>query len=351
MEPSTPQTDPPAGAATPAAAPAARASRHARRGVSAPPLMLLLLTIVLIAVFCVLRPDTFATAQNARTILVENAVLAVLALAAMIPLVCDEFDLSPAATMGLASVLAAGLPGDQGIPFIPMTVLVLVSGVAIGAINGALVVVAKLPSIIVTLGSSTVVAGLILLYTNGEVIFKGVPQPLLDLGQAKLLTIGLPTVIMLAIGVALWFLFDKRPWGRRMYAVGSSAEASRLAGVNVDRVRFSAFVLAGLLSAIAGYLLTARVGSGSPTASANFLLPAFAAAFLSTAAFRIGFFNIWGVVLSVYFLAVGVTGLKFLGADFWVDPVFNGTALIVAVALSRLPARRRRADATRGVTA
>jgi ribose transport system permease protein len=156
---------------------------------------------------------------------------------------------------------------------------------------------------------------------------------------------------MLGIALALWFLFEKRPWGRRMYAVGSSAEASRLAGVQVGRVRFSAFVLAGLLAAIAGYVLTARVGSGSPTAAANFLLPAFAAAFLSTAAFRIGFFNIGGVVLSVYFLAVGVTGLKFLGADFWVDPVFNGTALIVAVALSRMPARRRRRDAIRGVTA
>jgi ribose transport system permease protein len=340
MEPPTPQTDVQAGAVS------AR-----RRTVSAPPLMLLALTLVLIAAFCALRPDTFATAQNARTILVENAVLAILALAAMIPLVCDEFDLSPAATMGLASVLAAGLPGGQGIPLVPMALIVLGVGVAVGAINGLLVVVAKLPSIIVTLGSSTVAGGLILLYTNGEVIFEDVPQRLLDIGQAKILTIGLPTVIMLVIALALWFLFDKRPWGRRMYAVGSSAEASRLAGVDVDRVRFSAFVLAGLLAAVAGFILTARVGSGSPTASANFLLPAFAAAFLSTAAFRIGFFNIWGVVLSVYFLAVGVTGLKFLGADFWVDPVFNGTALIVAVALSRLPARRRRADATRGVTA
>jgi ribose transport system permease protein len=324
---------------------------RAKRGFSAGPFMLLLLTIVLIAVFCLLRPDTFATVQNARTILVENAVLAILALAAMIPLVCDEFDLSPAATMGLASVLAAGLPGQQGIPLVLMTIMVLGVGLAVGVVNGVLVVWGKLPSIIVTLGSSTVVGGLILLYTNGEVIFQGVPQQLRDLGQAKILTIGVPTVIMLALALALWFVFDKRPWGRRMYAVGSSAEASRLAGVNVDRVRFSAFVLAGVLSAVAGYVFTARVGSGSPTASANFLLPAFAAAFLSTAAFRIGFFNIWGVVLSVYFLAVGVTGLKFLGADFWVDPVFNGTALIVAVALSRMPARRRRRDATEGVAA
>lgn len=346
MEPRTAPPDAPV-TDTPSAAPRARPPRRP----TAAPYMLLLLTIISIAAFSLLRPDTFATASNARTIAVENAVLAILALAVMIPLVCDEFDLSPAATMGLASVLAAGLADKQGLSFVPMTIVVLGVGIAVGAVNGALVVVAKLPSIIVTLGTSTVVGGFIQLYTNGEVIFKGVPQPLRDLGQAKVATVGLPVVIMLVLALLLWFVFDKRPWGRRMYAVGSSAEASRLAGVDVERIRFSAFVLAGLLAAIAGYLLTARVGSGSPTASANFLLPAFAAAFLSSAAFRVGFFNIWGVVLSVYFLAVGVTGLKFLGADFWVDPVFNGTALIVAVAVSRMPARRRRRAAMQGATA
>lgn len=296
------------------------------------------LLILLILLFSLLRPDTFATTDNASTILVENAVLTILALAVMVPLIANDFDLSVAAVLGLAAMLTAGLPGRAGFS-VPLTIAtVLGMGLAVGLVHALLVVKLGLPSFVVTLGTNSVLGGVIILYSDGAVIYQDIPQFITDLGTLKVLGVALPIVFMAVLALVLWFVLEQRPAGRLLYATGASESAARLAGVNTGRVRAAALIAAAVIAAFAGLMLTARVGSASPTSYTSFFLPAFAAAFLSLAAFRLGHYNPLGVVASVYLLAVGVTGLELLGVPSWVEPVFNGAALIIAIALSRLTA-------------
>jgi ribose transport system permease protein len=300
------------------------------------------LLLIIVVVFSILRPETFPSAVNLRTVLVESAVLTILALAVMIPLVANDFDLSVAAVLGLASILAAGLPGLQGLSVPLVIVAVLLVGVLFGALHALLIVRFELPSVVVTLGTSTLIAGIVLWYTDGAVLYEGIPESLTDLGRGDLFGIPLPVVYMVVVAAVLWFVLDRRPWGRYLYAVGASQVSARLAGVNTARVRSVALIACSTLSALAGLILTMRIGSGNPSISSAYFLPAFAGAFLSLAAFKLGFFNPLGVVLSVYLLAIGVNGLSLLGAPSWVEPVFNGVALIVAVGLARLSVGRSR---------
>jgi ribose transport system permease protein len=294
------------------------------------------LLALLVVVFSVLRPDTFATSDNASTILLENSVLTILALSVMLPLIANEFDLSLASVLGLAAMLTAGLAGKSGVS-VPLTIaIVLLLGVVVGLVHVVLIVKMGLPSFVVTLGTNSVLGGIIILYSDGAVIYENIPHAITWLGTAKVIGIGMPIIFMAALALLLWFLLEQRPGGRLLYAVGASEPAARLAGVNTDRVRASVLIAAPVIAAFAGLLLTARVGSASPTSYTTFFLPAFAAAFLSLAAFRLGHYNALGVVASVYLLAVGVTGLELLGVPSWVEPVFNGTALVIAIALSRL---------------
>ncbi|GAA2088741.1 ABC transporter permease [Aeromicrobium tamlense] len=294
------------------------------------------LFILLLVVFSILRPVSFANSANLRTILVESAVLTILALAVMIPLIANDFDLSVASVLGLASILAAGLPAKQGLPVPVVIVAVLAVGAVVGLLHALLIVKFDLPSVVVSLGTSTVLGGIVLWYTGGAVLYEGVPAALTNLGSKSFLGLPLPVYYMIVVAAVLWFVLERRPWGRNLYAVGSSEVAARLAGVNTARTRATALIACSTLAALAGLVLTARVGSGNPSISNAYFLPAFAAAFLSLAAFRLGFFNPLGVVLSVYLLAVGVNGLTILGVPSWVEPVFNGTALIVAIGLARL---------------
>lgn len=294
------------------------------------------LLIVLIIAFSIALPHTFATVDNFKTVLVESSVLTLVALAVSVPLIANDFDLSVASVLGFTSILTAGLPSRLGFPVGLTIALVLLVGIVIGSIHAFLIVRIGLSPVIVTLGSSTILTGLTLWYTGGKVIYANIPESLTALGQSSVLGVPLPIVYMAVAAIILWFVLSRRPWGRFLYAVGSSEQSARLAGVKTGRIRATALIVCSLLCAVAGVVLAARLGAGNPTVSNSYFLPAFAGAFLSLAAFKVGFFNPMGVVLSVYLLAFGVSGLTLMGAPFWVEPVFDGIALIVAILLAKL---------------
>nr|WP_281352460.1 ABC transporter permease [Phytoactinopolyspora alkaliphila] len=290
----------------------------------------------MVLTFSLLRPETFATVANVRTIFLESSVLAILAMAAMVPLIAKDFDLSIASVLGFVSLLAVGLPTRQELPVPVALVACLAVGVVIGLVHALLIVRWELPSVVVTLGTGTILTGLSLWYSGGTVIYEGVPEQLTRLGNAEVLGIRLPVFYMAAVALILWFVLEKRPWGRYLYATGASEITARLAGVDTAKARAAALVVASSLAALAGIVLSARLGSGSPTIANDFFLPAFAGAFLSIAAFKLGFFNPLGVICAVYLLATGVNGLSMLGAPAWVEHVFNGLALVVAVGLAHV---------------
>jgi ribose transport system permease protein len=289
---------------------------------------------LLITVFSVLRPETFPTVSNAQSILNNQAVLIIIAMAAMIGLIVGAFDLSIAATLSLGSALVVGLQG-QGLPWPAAVLVALVVGAAIGFVNGAFVV-AKFNSFVVTLATSTIISGLAMWYTGGQVIFAKIDPSFLSAGRGRLFGFVYPLYLTAALVAILAFLLEHTPLGRKLYATGDNLEAARLTGLPTGPLAMTGLIAGGVLSALAGVVQSAKIGSGQPDIGAVFLLPAFAAAFLGASSVRPGRFNPLGTVLGVYLVATGFTGLVLLGVDIWIQPIFYGLVLLVAICAPRL---------------
>ncbi|MEY2431841.1 MAG: ribose transport system permease protein [Acidimicrobiaceae bacterium] len=296
-------------------------------------------------VFGILRPDTFLTTSNFTTIFGSQAILVVLTLALLVPLTAGDYDLSVAATLTLASMTLAILNVNHGWPIGGAIAAALVVGLIVGAINGALVVLLEIDSLIATLGTSTFIAGVVLWMSNSQTI-SGISDHLINLVVVdRFLGIPLEFYYGIALGLVLFYVFEFMPVGRRLLFVGRGRSVARLSGIRVGRVRWSAFVVSGLISAFAGVLYAGTLGSADPTSGLSFLLPAFAAAFLGATTIMPGRFNPIGSIAAVYFLVTGITGLQLLGVQTFVQQLFYGGALVLAVALSQF-ARRRDARAS-----
>jgi ribose transport system permease protein len=172
------------------------------------------------------------------------------------------------------------------------------------------------------------------LWISGSAVVTNLPGSLVSIGTDGIGTFPYLALFAILVAAVVYFALDHTPFGRYLHATGAGREAAKLAGVRTGVLLAIAFVLAGLASAVAGIMQTAALGSANPDVGSQYLLPAFAAGFLGATAFKPGRFNVLGTVVALYVLAVGVAGLSQLGAPLWVSPVFNGLALVVAVAVS-----------------
>jgi ribose transport system permease protein len=289
-----------------------------------------------IVLFGALEPDTFLTAANFQTIFGSQSVLLVLTLALLVPLTAGDYDLSIASVLTLSAMLVALLNVDHGWPTGWAIVAALLAGVAVGIVNGGLVVILRLDPFVTTLGTSAFVAGVVL-WISGSRTIGGISDTLVHpVIVAEFLGVPLAFYYGLALCALLWYVLEFTPLGRRLLFVGRGRNVARLSGVSVGRVRFGALVASATLAAGAGVLDAGTTGGADPSSGATFLLPAFAAAFLGATAIVPGRFNPWGSFVAVYFLVTGITGLQLRGAGSFVQQLFYGAALVIAVALSRL---------------
>lgn len=303
---------------------------------------LAILLVLLILLFALLKPDTFLTGFTFRSMANSRSINALVALAVMIPLAANQFDLSAASVLGIAQVLANGLQTQQLLPWPLACLLVLAMGAAVGAVNGLLVTKVRINSFIATLGTGTILLGLNQWYTGGRQIV-GALDPAFTSLSAVVPGLGVPAPLLyvLAIGLILWVVFDYLPLGRYLYVIGDNPRAAVLSGIPADRYVVLAFVASGTLAAFAGIILQAQLQVGQSTVGQELMLPAFTGALLGATAIRPGRPNVWGTVLAVALLAVAVAGLSQLGAPFFVEPLFNGTMLVLAVGLAVATQRRR----------
>jgi ribose transport system permease protein len=222
------------------------------------------------------------------------------------------------------------------------------SGAALGILNGGLIVLLGIDSLIVTLGTGTFASGVVQ-WISGSTTISGVSDHLIDLVVVRRL-FGIPLEFYygLALCLAMFYVFEYTPLGRRLLFVGRGRSVARLSGIRVGRVRWGAMIASGLISALAGILYAGTLGSADPTSGLSFLLPAFAAAFLGATSIMPGRFNPLGAVIAVYFLVTGITGLQILGVQTFVQQLFYGGALVLAVALSQLARRREATERTIG---
>lgn len=301
---------------------------------------LLLILFALVIAFSLARPNTFPTLSNTQAILNQTSVTALLALGVMMPLAASEYDLSVGYLLGLTSILAIGLQTKSGISW-PLTVVIVIAiGAFVGLVNGLLVTKVHINSFIATLGSGELVYGISQWYTGGQQLVGTIPP---GFGKLSAAVGGVPVaaVYVVVIGLVLWLVLEYLPQGRYLYVLGQSARAAELTGISSGRWVPVSFVASGTITAVGGVLLASQLEVGQSSVGPEYLLPAFAGALLGATSIKPGRVNTWGTVVAVLVLAVVVAGLQQLGAQFFVQPLFDGGILIVAVGLAGFAARRR----------
>jgi ribose transport system permease protein len=303
---------------------------------------LLLVTVMLIGFFCLLLPSTFPSSLTFRSILSDKAIVAFVALAQMIPLAANKFDLSVGYAVGLAHILSIGLQVHAGIPWPIAVILVCAIGTGIGIINGFLVEAAQIDSFIATLGTGSILYAISIAYTGGQQIVGHLPASFTAINDTVILGVPEPAIYVLVLAIALWIAFEFLPIGRYIYAIGANPKAAHLIGIPKSRYVVLAFAASGLITAIAGVVLGAKLQIGQSNVGPDYLLPSFVGALLGSTAFRAARVNVWGTIVAVVLLSVGISGIQQMGSAFYVEPAFNGTTLLIAVGLAGLTSRRQR---------
>lgn len=280
------------------------------------------------------RFPSFVTPQNLARVLTDTAPLILLALGQMAVILTKCIDLSVAANLALCGMVAALMDG-AGVPLVVILPTVIALGAALGAVNGLLVWKLGIPSIVVTLGTMTIYRGTIFLLTGGAWInahqmsdaFKAFPRTML---------LGLPVMawIMIVIVAAVAVLLTRTPLGRALYAVGGNPHAAVYTGISVGRTQCAAFVLAGALAGLTGYLWIARYAVAYVDIAGGFELDVVAACVIGGIAIAGGSGSIAGAVMGALFLGIIKNALPVVGiSPFW-QMAISGTAILIAIAFN-----------------
>lgn len=302
------------------------------------PLLLLLVFIL----FALLLPNTFPTEYNIRSMLADKSIIALLALAEMVPISAGAFDLSIGWGIGLYHILTVGLI-DQGVPWPLVIGIVLGCGLLVGTIIGFLVTRAGIDPFIASLGVGTFLFGVSLWFAPQQIVASIPPElrslvTTWDIGITK---IPIPFVYVIVVAIVLWTMFERLPLGRYLYMLGANQRAAELIGISPRKYITFAFQCSGVIAAFAGVVLGVRLGVAQTAIGPDFLLPAFAAVFLGSTTIRPGRVNVLGTLVAVFLIAVVSAGMAQLGAQFFIDPMFNGLMLVGSVGLAAYAARRR----------
>jgi ribose transport system permease protein len=300
-----------------------------------------ILTLLLIVFFSILLPDTFPTALNVRSILSDKAIIAMLSLAATLPMMAGRIDLTVGFGIVMWHILAMSLLVKFAIPW-PLAILIVIACAAlVGLINGLLVEVAQVDSFIATLGTGTILYALALWHTDGRQIIGKLPQGFIQINTMSIAGIPIPAIYAIILAVVLWIVSERLPIGRYIYAIGANEKAAALNGIPVRTYVIGVFVGSGLIAGFAGCVLAAKLRIGQANVGLDYLLPALVGAFLGSTTIKPGRVNVWGTMFGVLILAVGISGIQQLGGAFFVEPLFNGTTLVISIALAGFAQRRR----------
>ncbi|MBV8565164.1 MAG: ABC transporter permease [Methylobacteriaceae bacterium] len=300
-----------------------------------------ILTLLLIMFFSIILPDTFPTALNARSIVSDKAIIALLSLSAMVPMMAGRIDLTVGFGIVMWHILAMSLIVWFHFPW-PLAVLaVLACGALVGLINGLLVEVAQIDSFIATLGTGTILYALALWHTDGRQVIGVLPPAFIGINTLSLAGIPIPAFYVLGLAIVLWVVAERLPLGRHIYAIGANEKAAALNGIPVRTYIIGVFVASGLMTAFAGCVLAAKLRIGQANVGLDYLLPALVGAFLGSTTIKPGRVNVWGTMFGVLILAVGISGIQQLGGAFFVEPLFNGTTLVISIGLASFAQRRR----------
>jgi ribose transport system permease protein len=302
----------------------------------------------LLGFFWWMLPETFMTGRNLVNITQQMSMLAVVAFAMTVVMAMGDLSVGSMAT--LSGIVAAVVFRGTGSVTLGVSAALAV-GLLGGALNGFLVSFVGILPFVATLGTLTIFSGFAFLLSEGKTIFGGdIPAsfsgfakggiPLWSNGDQVLLLPNL-TIVAAAVLLLVWFMLQKLVFGRHIYAMGGSAEAARLAGVNTRMTRLAAFAIAGLGASIAGLMYAARVASANPTQGSGLMLDAIAAVFLGMTISRHGEPRVINTLVGVLIIGVLSNGLTQLSVDSYVRDILVGTIIIAAVAVGSFEKLRR----------
>ena len=305
--------------------------------------ILIALLLVIIAA-TIANPNFLFSSDGWRDLLLTPSILVLLAVGQAIVIITRNVDLSVGSVLGLSAYLTGRLFVDlQGIPILAVFLIVIVFGGLLGLVNGALVAFAKVPSLVITLGTLYAYRGINVLWTGGDRInASDLPRDFLALGTGQILFIPILTIIaFVVLAIAGWLMKNTRG-GREFYAIGSDPGAAELYGLPVTRRLLTAFVLSGALAGLGGVLYAARYGTISSQAGSGWELDAVGAAVIGGVAIFGGSGTVWGAAIGAVLLLTINRALPILGIpDFWQRAVV-GALIIGAIVLDRVLAIRQK---------
>ncbi len=279
-------------------------------------------------------------------VLTEKVIVCMLALAFLIPLTTETFDLSIGATMALSLVIVNKMALETDLPDAVGAIVGMVACLAVGALNGLIVVKLRVNSFIATLGMSQVIAALIRRIHDGGNITTALSDSYVNFGKGDLFSfkwpwsesqVSLPYYFFYGLIVALvvWYVLEHTPIGRHMFATGGNREAARLSGVNTDRLSWGALIASAGIAGFAGLIYSWKFATYTSSVGPPLLFVAVGAVFFGASQLR-GRPNVWGTIIAVYTLAFGIKGigLRYPREIDWMQPMFEGLVLIVAVAVA-----------------
>lgn len=288
--------------------------------------------LAFVAIALVFATPLFLQSANMLNILLTATVVALVAAGQTYVIILGEIDLSVGAVLGFSAIITASVMSDHG-PVVGLVVGLAVGALA-GAVNGLLVTKTRMPSFIATLATMSIFAGLTLQFSQGNPI-KVTSEAFIALGQGRLLGVPTPIWIMLGATVIFGFILARSRYGRELYATGDNVDAARLAGINTDRVKIVAFMISGLLAAVAGFILTARLGTAQPTAGAGLELFAIAAVIIGGTSLAGGRGALLGTIVGAVLLATIDNGLNLLNVSPFLQGVVKGAVILFAVYIDR----------------
>jgi ribose transport system permease protein len=306
--------------------------------------------VLVIVGFGIARPDTFLQWSNFQSIFRLNAYQLVLAMGLLIPLTNGDLDLSVAELSGMVAVLVGWLNVNHGWGIGPAILVGIAVGVLCGAMNGWIIVKFDVNPFIITLATGSIFDGIAFWLPDQQTV-PGISTHLADWTSLhNILGIPLDFWYGVVIMLILFYVLTFTAFGQRSLFVGQSREVARLSGFKVGSTRFWGFVIAGLLAGVSGVISDGILGAATPQNQGTLLLAVYAAAFLGFTTIQPGRFNAIGTGISLFFLAVAVNGMNLLGAQTYVQSLFYGVFLVLAVVLSRVINRRRAASAAAAST-
>lgn len=310
------------------------------------------ITLLLLAYFMATE-DTFRRPTTILSMLKYASVIAIAGLAVTTAMVVGGIDLSVGGVAGMAVTISAMTMVIHNQVGWVAVLAVLLAGGAVGLVNSLLIVRLRIPDMLATLAVMFVVQGLKLVFVSGQSVSSGMPLPgggtapgrftpeFLAIDNGFVGPVPVPVLILGIVTFAMWLFLTRTRWGRILYAIGANPEAVRLTGINVSRYRALAYVIAGLLAALAGLILSARIGQGDISAGNSLLLDSVAVALVGMSVMGLNLPNAWGTTLGAIMLGILITGLTIAGIPYFAQDVVKGAVLVLALVFSFTLSRKR----------